>query len=834
MNKFKKVLIIAAATLATLFLAVSFVAWLYKDKVKALVVAGINENLKAEIEVGAISFSFFSHFPYASVDFENVRAKEPKGFETTGTIMNAQHLSLLFSITDIFRENYRLKKIVLTDASLNLQVAENGETNYEIWKSDSTATGKQFHLELQDVEFKNVDVLYYNTLKKQDLSFYIENGQLSGDFGSAQYTLSTKGKLKNATVIIDEVTYLANKSCELSLALDVNDDAGSYVFKNSEITLSGLQLQLTGTILDKGDYLTLDLKTVSPQADLPALLSVIPEKYKGSAKGYRYSGKVEFTGTFKGKSDARNNPLVNFRFTSHNVSLNPEGTPYYLKQLNCDGFFTNRRSAANPVEYLELNNFSALLEGRPVKATIAIENFSRPKLNAKAIMEADLNALSRFFKPDTIAAISGKLFVDAAFKGVAGDKASYHSEGSIRFADVSFRLKNKPVAFSGFNGNLHLEGNDLVMDEMNGKAGNSDFKISGTFKNLFAWLLLEKQNLDITATLQSAYTDLDEIMARDQSKTAVEDTVYRLDFSNDLRFLLQLNIRKLKFRKFQAEAISGSLALQNKVLMTRLLDLSTVGGTVRLKGQIDSRPADSLKIDYDALVNDLDINNLFYEMGNFGQEVLIDKNLKGRVKAEVQFRSTWSKRLEINESSIYSKSDITIENGELINFEPMLALSKYVKGADLKVIKFSTLTNTIEIRDRVINIPLMEIKSSALDIIASGRHTFDNIVDYNLRLYLSQLVGRKVKEQNTEFGTIEDDGLGRTMLYLTMKGNAADPKFAIDRKSVENKITNEIKKETKSLKNILKEEFGKKDPAINDTKKDQPKKQEELQIEFDE
>ena len=326
--------------------------------------------------------------------------------------------------------------------------------------------------------------------------------------------------------------------------------------------------------------------------------------------------------------------------------------------------------------------------------------------------------------------------------------------------------------------------------------------------------------------------DLDELIQRDKSVKSVSDTVYRIDFSKELKLQLDVNVKKLKFRKFEAEVMTGSLALQDKVLMTKLLDFNTVGGSVRLKGQIDSRPSDSLKIDYDAMLNQLDINRLFYEMGNFGQQVIVDKNLKGIVKAEVQFRSVWSKSLNINEKSIYAKSDITIENGELINFEPMLALSRFMKGADLRVIKFSTLTNTIEIRNRKIIIPMMEIKSSAQDIIASGEHTFDNIVDYKLRLYLSQLVGKKVRAQNTEFGTIEDDGLGRPMVFLTMKGTASDPKFAIDRKSVEQKITTEIKKETQSLKSILKEEFGTK-PAKDPSKPNPPKKQEELQIEYE-
>jgi hypothetical protein len=95
-----------------------------------------------------------------------------------------------------------------------------------------------------------------------------------------------------------------------------------------------------------------------------------------------------------------------------------------------------------------------------------------------------------------------------------------------------------------------------------------------------------------------------------------------------------------------------------------------------------------------------------------------------------------------------------------------------------------------------------------MDLTASGVHTFDNMVDYQLGLYLSQLVGRKVKQMNTEFGTIEDDGLGRPRIYLSMKGPAYDPKFTWDRKGTEQKITDEIRKERETIRDLLKKEFG--------------------------
>ncbi|MBL0339706.1 MAG: hypothetical protein IPP71_01610 [Bacteroidetes bacterium] len=770
MNRTKKILLLVVSVFAGLFLAGNLLAYIYRDKVKKIVVASINENLKVKIEVGEISFSFIRNFPYATIDFETVKVDEPKEFSANGTVMNAGRLSLLFNLTSIFSEHYRLKKIVVANAALNLQIDKDGNANYEIWKDQSNnADTGSFKLELEDVEFENVNVLYYNVAKEQDISFQVVKGNLRGDFGKNQFQLTTSGSLQDASVLLADLTYLSKATCQLQLSLNVDKTKGLYTFNESTLQLSKLTLNLTGTLLNPKDFVEVDLQISSPTADLPALLSLIPEKYKASTKGYNYSGSIEFKGAVKGRSDKTHSPLVTFSFNSRDVSLNPKDSPYHLRKMNCNGFFTNRKNKAFPVTYLKLQNFKAELEGKPVAASIEIENFNKPKINVEASLEADLKAMSRFFKPDTLEEISGSMKINARFYGIAGEKATYKSSGDISVSNVDFRIKQKPTPFKIKSALFHLDGNDLLVQELYGSAGKSDFNVTGNFQNLFAWLFSDIQKLAVTASVQSNFLDLDELMAKERSVSNTQDTVYRLRLSEKLQLQVELDVRSFKFRKFQATALTGSVKLENRLLTTPELNLETVNGNVKLKGSIDNRSGDSLRIEYDAIVNGLDINKLFYEMGNFGQQMIVDKNLKGTVSAVVKFKSSWSDKLVLNENSIYAKSEITIENGELIDFEPVLALSKFLKGSDLKNIKFSTLTNTIEIKNRRIYIPLMEIKSTALDLTTSGEHTFDNVVNYKLQLYLSQIMGRKVRAQNSEFGTIEDDGLGRPKVFLSMK-----------------------------------------------------------------
>ena len=463
-----------------------------------------------------------------------------------------------------------------------------------------------------------------------------------------------------------------------------------------------------------------------------------------------------------------------------------------------------------------------------------MENFAQPTLSLSAKSRIDLEVLSRFYLPDTLESMTGSLLVDARINGRAGDPAGWVSQGTVEAAHVTLKLKESPVMVEDINGRLTLFGNRLTVTQLSGKAAGSDFNVDGTFDNVYAWLLSDKETLNAIAHLRCRNLDLNELLEDKSGSTA--DTTYRLDFSNKVRMNLGVEIGILSFRKFQAWQLNGGLTLNDKVLSGNNISFKAFDGNLQLNGRMDASRSDSLLIACDATLKNLDVTEMFTQLGNFGQEVMQDKNVKGKLSATVQFASVWSKSLHCNFNKVYAKSKLTIDKGELNDFQPMLALSRYLKGADLQKIKFETLQNEIEISNQLIKIPTMEIRSSVMDLTMSGTHSFSNMVDYKLQLYLSQILGKKVRDRNTEFGTVEDDGLGRMKLFLTMKGPAGDPKITYDRKGIEQKIATDIKQEKQDLKSILNKEFGwfKKDSTVTKKVDNQPKKQEELELELEE
>jgi hypothetical protein len=151
---------------------------------------------------------------------------------------------------------------------------------------------------------------------------------------------------------------------------------------------------------------------------------------------------------------------------------------------------------------------------------------------------------------------------------------------------------------------------------------------------------------------------------------------------------------------------------------------------------------------------------------------------------------------------------VEVTGGELIQFEPLLALSKFISVEELNNVRFDTLRNQISISDSRLTIPRMMVSSNILNVEVFGQHGFDQEMDYHVNLLLNDLLRRKAKRQETFDGHEIIDERGRTRLFLWVRGKPGDIKIGFDKKEVRKKLKDDLKEEGKSLKQLFKEEFG--------------------------
>jgi len=822
----------------------------YGEEMKQLAIREINKNLATELKVEKVDFSLLRHFPYASVDLKNVMAKDalpltangspltPKGEKQSGsdTLLVAKRLSLLFNVIGIFSNHVSIKKIVVDDGSVHVRIDENGKNNYHFWKS-SKAMGDSAGsvIDLQKIVLKNVHVTYDNLHDHQRYACIANDGVLTGRFAKDEFELKTDAGLSIEHLYIGGTDYLADKNIKVKCRLLVNNKTEQYRFEETTVRLANLQFDVAGDVTSTDKATAMNLKINSHKADLQELFSVLPASYLNYFSRFKTKGKLAFQSEIKGEAGHGNRPDVKFTFALTDGSLSPKSASVALKELNLNGTLV---SSSSHQQELNIRSFNGQLEGRPISGDLKISDFQNPYLSLHAKADVDLASVRPFIDHDTLESLKGNMKLDVAFTGKVKDlkqyvsREDYHStsSGSIVLNDVAFKLKRNPLEFKNISGQFSLDDNNVDVQSLDGNVSSTDFHLKGVFKKFITFVLIPNQSTTIDVALTSSLIELNELLAN-KSASAVGDTSYKIKINPRLICALNVSAKKLVFRKFEATNITGMVKVQNQIISSTNLAFNSMDGNVTMSADIATNRSDNVLMGCRARINRINITELFSEMENFGQTTMTDKNVKGVLTADVDFNSTWSKDLVINSSSVVSQADISITNGELNDFKPILPLSKYLKLADLKHIKFATLTNKITIRDRKIFFPSMEINSTALNLTASGTHDFDNMVDYKLKMLLSDVLGRKVKDQqNTEFGVIEDDGLGRSKLFIAMKGPVDNPKFSIDRKAIEEKIKSDLLADKQNVKSILKQEFGlyKKDPSVQLPKK----KKEEMQVDW--
>ncbi len=819
----KRLVILSVVVISLTGAAGLLIGYFYGNKVKEMVVGEINSRLAIEVSVNEIEFSVFDNFPQASVTVTNIQTKE-KTTKNTDPLLKAKRLSVLFNITDIISGKYKIEKILLKDAFLSIVVFKNGTNNFTIFKSSDPKNENGAKIDLNEVILKNVHIAFLDYGTDQEYLLSVNKGILSGGFSSSAYDLKISADIATEYLRTGKATFLKDKKIVINVLFDNDNKNHLLKISKGDLKVNTLSFIVEGSVKTAKNDKSVSLEVKAEKAKLQDFLKEVPAEYLKPVEDLEGRGIFNFTAIINGNFSKKKIPAVKFVFglTSGNIKYMPAGLT--LNDVSFKGVFTNGKLGNKKSFSLQLSEFTSSLNSGSLNGNLKIVNFERPDISVTFSANGKLNEMKKLFHIDTLENLSGNINIDMKFRNrlksftkfTINDFLSSKTSGKLTITDAQFAVKGNMLKYKDFNGNFKFSNNNLIVDNFSGKVSGSDFQMKGTFINILPYFFLPDKKFSINAVLNSSMLNFDELL---QYKTAESDTVYRIEIAENINISLDLNVKRMKFRKFRARDISGHLIVKNKIISVNNGSFSSMDGHTDIKGKIDGTNPSKPVLTSDADIQNVDISKLFYEFGNFGQDNITSSKLKGTVTAKVTYRSEFDNRLKINPASVYAAGDIKIENGELINYKPLFKLGRYLKNKNLGHIKFSTLKNQIAIRNRVIYIPEMEIKSNTLNLSLNGTHTFDNEIDYHIRVLLSELLSQKKQDElksNIEGLIIEDDNLGRTTIPIKMTGNASDPKISYDTKTVRKIISDKMKTEKDNIKEVFKKEFGSKNNIKDD------------------
>ena len=794
----------------------SILSWKYQDRISQLFLQEVNRNLKTEIFSDKLSFNLLRSFPMASLSFEGVRINEVVSTENPGILLQAEAIRFQFNFMDILRKNYHVRQVVISNGILRPEIREGGEPNYIFWNVDDSHGADNIHFDIQRIQLNNMALHFTHVDQSIELQTDIKSLQLAILYGGNKLDLTARGNMDFNHLQINELKFPENRPLSLDLAMQA-DESGHILLHPGKISWNHQEFKVAGDFIPYDGHLYIETIVSAENIQTASFRSDLPVSIQDYLAPWQFGGKLNFKAGIQGWIRPGYTPHIHADFAVKSGSLKfPETTTEFLA-LDFNGSYTNGMQRNARTTRLNLENISGKTHGGQFRGSAMADDFIQPDIHINLFADLPAGEFSQIIGADIISEASGRVNLEARFKGKTSSWAKLTSRDllgaelsgkfSLQDGTLSIKESNTPD-YENLKGTIIFNNNRFVVEDFSGHVGESHFSISGQMANMLPYLFIPDEYIHIQANLKSSRFVIDELL---QHTTQGTDTVYKLHFPKRLQLQLNAHVDNLSFRRFELTGLKGEISMRNQRLFADNLFFHTMDGQVQMHGIVDASHDNKRTLNCEAILHGVDINQLFYQMGNFGQTNITDQHIYGDVSAEVIFSSSWSTSLDIDWGSVETLARLKVENGRLVNFHPFVEMGRFLRIDGMSDISFFALENEILIANSMINIPDMSVGSSAISLQLSGQHSFDNEIDYRIQVLLSDLMARNHRERRNpqeRYGDIIDDGLGRTTLFLRLTGTGNDPVFRYDYQGVRDKIRQDLRQERETLINVFRREFN--------------------------
>lgn len=773
----------------SLFLLLFVLAAFFDEQVSRQLIAEINKSLKTELRVGDAGLSLISGFPEASVEMSDVELDDALG----GKLLVAKSLVFRFDVLSLFSDDVKIHTVQLSNAAIRMVVNKTGKSNTDIIKEDGSKSNKttqesKLQLALENAELDQVAVLYENRPAQQTAEMLINKAQLNGNFSAQKFQLSSRADLKINRIESDSSRYLTGEKVSYDAIIAVDLKKGLYALQNVELSLGGNTFTVEGAAVAKDDATDLNLKLSSQEGDISMVANLLPGAYHDYFKAFQSSGNYACNGVVKGRLSKTETPDLQFEVSLRNGKVSSDMLQSPLRNVS---FRARYHAGADGSGDFELADFRGDFGGQALSLALKVSQLEDPVVDFQANGVLPLEAAYGLFNDELITSGDGYVRLNRlSVQGRYADMTSMRrvsqvaAGGEIQFDRASVVYNKVPVRLE--RGFLRLQDNVFQVEGMNLVAGKSDFMLDGTASNLLPVLFADSLNsanalLEFQARLQSENMDVGQIIEMFSVQTTVseaggeaqldsikeEKNAERSLTMEKLKGTFEAAIQNFTYGKIQGKSFAGKLAFVGNILQIQ-------GNTQAMQGELlldgnarfDYQPSMQMRI----TARDLDLQTMLDQCENFGQEVITANNLRGRLSGRVALWAYWNTTGELDMNRLRALADIQAVNGELQKVKMFEEFSSFIHIEDLRQVKFTDLQNYLEIKNRKVYIPVMLIQSNAVNLTLSGEHSFDNDINYKLKVNAGQVLLNRIKKHDADLDPLPDKG-GLFNLYYTITGN---------------------------------------------------------------
>ncbi len=793
---------------------------LLQDKVAGIIVKSLNNTISTKLDFGSLKLSFIRKFPNASLELKDVLVHSSESFDgalfekiNTDTLLAAKFVTVEFSIRDIINGVYSIERISAETGVINLFSDKTGNVNYDITIKNKASSGEGFTIDLQKITLTDMKSSYYNLATQLTLKGNIETGRIKSRISGENIDFIADGEMQFTHLQLYNISIL--KPVKTSFDIKLQRTSEGINFEKGKLEIESYSFDLNGSVSTNN---VLDLMINGNNINISELKKYLPEKQLAAVYDYNPSGILTIHSKIKGELSRVSNPHIEIDYTLQNGKISFGKSALTINGLSFTGSFSNGTKNLPSTSFVKIPELKARLGSSGYSGSFSFTDFNNPITEITLTGRVIPGELKEFFNIEIISSSEGSVDLELKLKSAFSWKKK---------PTIDEIIDMKPTVLMNFNSlSIGLKKEEYRLGKINGKliisesvsANNLEFyykeqkiSIDGEFRNLAEWVSGKPVLLTGTADI-SLNRLVPELLKKEfyaASKPSSAETAFTLP--DNLALDINFEIDSFRYKTFSSTDIKGTLNYKPGLLTFKSLNMKTLSGSVSGTGFVVQNRNKTVIAKGIFDIKEIDVNKTFIVFKNFGQDFIKSENLRGSLSGSLSLLLPMDSMLKPQIKAITAEGKYTLINGSLINFEPVKELSAFIELSELENISFEKLENDFFIRNNILYTPQMDVNSSAADLSINGKHSFDNDYEYHVKMLLSEILSKKRKKNKSnvsEFGVVQDDGLGRTSILLKIVGAGEDVKVSYDLKAAGNEVKKSIKTERQTLKTILNQEYG--------------------------
>jgi len=747
------------------------IAWIILWAYLSLNEKGISEKIKTELEkktsakisIGEVGISFLHTFPFISLQLSKIVVRDSLWATHKHDLLDAEKIYAQINPFKLLFGQSPFRKLVVENGTFYLFTDSLGYSNINIFRKQQKPDEKENET--------------YPDIAAENMEFIVEKKLHNKLFDFKIYELSSSIKKFNHVLLFDadihlfvrdmifnrkNGSYLHEKKVSGNCFAEYSLKSKILSFEDITLAIDDHPFLVSGKFFTKLNPAPFELAIKTKGIDYKQTVDFLSDNLRKKLNEYNIDKPINLSATLDGSDPLPPSPVIHLSIDANNVTVT---TPFEIF-TNCsfDGRFFNRMDSTkmprDENSFLRFNHFSGLSENIKLYAdSIILSNLVQPTLTCNIRSTFGLESLNTILESKDIDFGKGTAKLDIVYKGPveSGDSIDADINGNISFDSASIKYMPKNFLLSSCSGKLVFQNKDVLIEQLVAHTGSTALRMNGGIKSLMSLIDKSPDKLFLNWNIFSPKIDLHDFKAfmrkstnasaigssNKKSKRFFSKQVSQMDsLLRACDVHLQVKATALEYKKFQATNINAAVVLKNNTIMFDSVSLNHANGSIVLSGFAKNEDNNN-SLNIHSAINNVDIDKMLFSFENFGQDAITEKNIRGKLKADVNFLGSMNNNQEVVPGSMEGNVEFSLKNGELINFEPVENISKKVfKDRNFSDVRFAELNDRFDIKGSAIKINRMEIESTVITLFVEGIYDTKRGTDMSIQVPLSNLKAR--------------------------------------------------------------------------------------------